>query len=175
MTDVHGEDASTTPPDLDLEDADDMTLDLDEKPGVGHVLLKSLPHNAVVAYRGEPTASERAMLCWHMTDIERYEFAAGMERVSDRLRQMSPQDTEGFLAALDEETRRLKLDLEIPSEDVPGSQDDATSAAGSDPAATSSRRTGTHPPSRSNPLSFVPGLLARGSGRVAEGLLLDQP
>ncbi|SCL20496.1 hypothetical protein GA0070624_2009 [Micromonospora rhizosphaerae] len=161
---------STSPRDLGSEDPDDLTLDLDEVPGVGQVLLKSLPHNAVVAYRGEPTASERAMLSWHMTDKERYEFAAGMERVSDRLRQMTPQQTEDFLAALDEETKRLNLDLPIRSEDVPGSQDNPTaSTAASGPATNPSRRSATHSRRKMNPSSFVPGLLARGSGSVAEG------
>jgi len=170
MTDAHrGEAASTNPFGLGSEDPDDLTLDLDEKSGVGHVLLKSLPYNAVVAYRGEPTASERAMLSWHMTDKERYEFAAGVERVSNRLRHMTQQETEDFLAALDEETRRLNLDIEIRSEDVPGSQDGATASPAADPSADPSRRSGSHPLRKLNPSRLLPGLLARRSGRVVEG------
>ncbi|TQJ21946.1 MULTISPECIES: hypothetical protein [Micromonospora] len=170
MTDAHrGEEAPTTPFGLDSGDPDDLILDLDEKSGVGHVLLKSLPYNAVVAYRGEPTASERAMLSWHMTDKERYEFAASVERVSNRLRHMTQQETEDFLTALDEETRRLNLDLEIRSEDVPGSQDGAAASPAAEPSANPSRHSGSGPLHKLNPTRFLPGLLARRSGRVAEG------
>ncbi|MEH1168921.1 hypothetical protein V6V47_26395 [Micromonospora sp. CPCC 205539] len=168
MTDAHeGEAASSTPAEADPKD--DLTLDMDEKPGVGQELLESLPHNAVVAYRGEPTASERAMLSWQMTDQERYEFAAGVERVSDRLRHMTPQQTEDFLVALDEETRRLNLDLEIHSEDAPGSQDEATPSPTADRSANPPHHSNAQPRRRLNPTKFLPGLLSRVSGRIAEG------
>jgi hypothetical protein len=165
MTDPHrAETASPTLSDPHAEDQDDLTLGLDKEPGVGQELLKSLPPNAVVAYRGEPTASERALLSWQMTDEQRYEFAAGMERVSDRLREMTPRAIEDFLRELDAETRLLKLDIEIRSEDAPGSQDDAAPSA---PAVANPRRNGNASRRTRIASRLVPGLLARGVRRPA--------
>jgi hypothetical protein len=105
------------------EGAEEQVLDIDGTPGVGGDLLKSLPPDAVVAYRGEPTASERAMLCWPMSDQERQDFGAEIERVGNSLRGLGDHDIDRLLDELGQETERLELPLEVQSEEPPGSQD----------------------------------------------------
>ncbi|MEQ4305984.1 hypothetical protein ABNF97_32135 [Plantactinospora sp. B6F1] len=60
-------------------DPEELVMDRGAAPGVGDDLLDSLPADAVVAYRGEPRASERAMLQWPMAAEQRQAFGAGIE------------------------------------------------------------------------------------------------
>ncbi|MBF9128717.1 hypothetical protein I0C86_06905 [Plantactinospora sp. S1510] len=92
-------------------------MDRGADPGVGDDLLDSLPADAVVAYRGEPRASERAMLLWPMTAERRQAFGAGIEWVSNQLRTMDDERVGRFLDELADESRRLGLDTVPPPEE----------------------------------------------------------
>ncbi|MEU1245522.1 hypothetical protein ACFYP0_04720 [Micromonospora arida] len=108
---------------------DEQVLDLEARPGVGDGLLESLPPGAVVAYRGEPSASERAMLCWPMSEQDRLSFASGIESTSSRLQGMTGDDLDRFIGELNQATLRLRLDLEIEDEEAAGTQDSPDQAS----------------------------------------------
>ncbi|WP_422774335.1 hypothetical protein ACN28C_16595 [Plantactinospora sp. WMMC1484] len=100
-------------------DPAELVMDRTADPGVGSDLLDSLPADAVVAYRGEPRASERAMLLWPMTADQRQSFGAGIEWVSNQLRTMGEEHIGRFLDELAEETERLGLNTLPPPEEQP--------------------------------------------------------
>ncbi|MEO3930564.1 hypothetical protein ABGB07_42965 [Micromonosporaceae bacterium B7E4] len=98
-------------------DPEELVMDPSADPGVGNDLLDSLPADAVVAYRGEPRASERAMLLWPMAAEQRQAFGAGIEWVSNELRTMDDERAGRFLDELAAETARLGLDTLPPPEE----------------------------------------------------------
>lgn len=142
----------------------EQVLDMDANPGVGHELLESLPPGAVVAYRGEPTASERAMLCWPMSEQERDQFASAIARVGDRLQTMNNDEVERFLNDLGRKTEELGLTRDVPPEEVPGSQDlpEERSVGTNGSAAEYRNVNGVGPARRSDTTRFIPHFLTRG-------------
>ncbi|MDG4788401.1 hypothetical protein O7626_21100 [Micromonospora sp. WMMD1102] len=101
-------------------DPEELVMDRTADPGVGSELLDALPADAVVAYRGEPRASERALLLWPMTADQRQAFGAGIEWVSNQLRTMDEEQVGRFLDELAEQTGRLGLDTSPPPEEQLG-------------------------------------------------------
>ena len=100
----------------------------DPKPhyGVGRTYLESLPAGSVVAYRGEPTAIELAMLRYSMDTEREVQFESTVSDVVRHLRAMTQQQRQTLLTRLGSAAEEDGTNAPIVTEDYPSSQEGLT-------------------------------------------------
>jgi len=90
--------------------------------GVGKDYLDSMPPGSVVAFRGEPSAMELAMLRYSLDEGKRRQFDESIARAVDWTRRMTAQERAELLARL---TAAAPDDapVVIPTEEVKSSEE----------------------------------------------------
>jgi hypothetical protein len=85
-----------------------------------------LDDGTAVAYRGEPLASELALLHWRMSESERRSFAGAISRITTELRAADEAAIEQMLHGINGAVTRTPGNdpLDIRTEDVPESLDE---------------------------------------------------
>jgi hypothetical protein len=93
----------------------------DPKPhyGVGRTYLESLPAGSVVAYRGEPTAIELAMLRYSMDTERQVQFESTVSDVVHHLRAMTQQQRQTLLTRLGSAAEEDGTNAPIVTEALP--------------------------------------------------------